>query len=205
MKVYKTKFKDLLIIKSKNFYDPRGLFRELSKNSVIKKNLIFTVVSISKKNVLRGLHMQKRKQQDKFVAVIKGKILDVVVDLRRNSRTFGKYFSIRLSDQNSLSLFIPKGFAHGFVGLDKENIIIYGMGNYRSKKDEIGILWKDKDLSINWPNISTLEDITVGGVKFGKFIIICFSGKFLNSEGLLMTIGCFNFSNKYVLEIYFIS
>ena len=97
------------------------------------------------------MHLQKKKQQDKFVAVIKGKILDVVVDLRRNSRTFGKYFSIRLSDQNSLSLFIPKGFAHGFVGLDKENIIIYGMGNYRSKKDEIGILWKDKDLSINWP------------------------------------------------------
>ena len=89
MKVYKTKFKDLLIIKSKNYYDPRGLFRELSKNSIIKKKLIFTVVSISKKNVLRGLHMQRNKQQDKFVSVVKGKILDVVVDCRKKSKTYG--------------------------------------------------------------------------------------------------------------------
>ena len=108
-------------------------------------------MSESKKNVLRGLHLQSKFQQDKFVSVIKGKIFDVVVDLRRKSRTFGKHYSIILSSKNSISLFIPAGFAHGFCGMEKENLVLYGCTNYRSKKNEIGIMWNDKTLNIKWP------------------------------------------------------
>ncbi len=158
MKIIKTKFKRLFLIKSNSYIDNRGYFKELYLRKFLKKKIFkgndfpFWCLSKSKKNVLRGLHFQKNNQQDKFVCVIKGKILDIAVDLRKNSKTFGKYFSIKLSDKNSISILIPKGFAHGFLGLDKENIIFYGMGNYRSKKDEMGILWNDEDLSIRWPN-----------------------------------------------------
>ena len=84
MKIKKTKFKDLIIFKSRNFYDKRGFFRELAIEKLIKKKLVFTVVSKSKKNVLRGLHMQKKNKQGKYISVLKGKILDVVVDLEKN-------------------------------------------------------------------------------------------------------------------------
>ena len=152
MKIKKTKFKNLLLFEGEKFGDSRGYFRELYKNNFLKKkNFIFLCMSKSKKNVLRGLHFQKNKQQEKFVSVIKGKILDVVVDLRKNSKTFKKFFKVILSEKNCKALFIPKGFAHGFLALDNENIIVYGNTNYRSKKDEQGILWNDKTLSITWP------------------------------------------------------
>ena len=152
MKIKKTKFKNLLLFEGEKFIDSRGYFRELYKNNFLKKKkFIFLCMSKSKKNVLRGLHFQKNKQQEKFVSVIKGKILDVVVDLRKNSKTFKKFFKVTLSEKNCKALFIPKGFAHGFLALDKENIIVYGNTNYRSKKDEQGILWNDKTLSITWP------------------------------------------------------
>ena len=107
-------------------------------------------MSISKKNVLRGLHMQRNKQQDKFVSVVKGKILDVVVDCRKKSKTFGKHFKIILSDKNGKSIFIPPGFLHGFLTLQKENIVHYYNTNYRSPKHEIGVIWNDKTLKIKW-------------------------------------------------------
>ena len=151
MRILKTKFKDLLIFKSKNFYDNRGFFREISLEKLIKKKLIFTVVSKSKKNVLRGLHFQKKNPQGKYLSVLKGEIFDVALDLRKSSKTFGKYFSIKLSDKNGKSIFIPPGFAHGFVGLKRENIIYYFCTNYRSAKNEIGIQWNDEDLKIKWP------------------------------------------------------
>ena len=88
MKIYKNKFKDMLIFKSKKFKDKRGYFRELFLEKYIKKKLIFTVVSKSKKNVLRGMHMQKKRMQGKYVSVIKGKILDDVIDCRKKSKTF---------------------------------------------------------------------------------------------------------------------
>ena len=150
MKILKTKFKDLLIFKSKNFYDNRGYFRELALEKKIKKRLLFTVVSRSKKNVLRGLHMQKKNQQGKYISCIKGKILDVVVDCRKNSKTFGKHFKIIISDKNSRSIYVPTGFLHGFVGLEKENIVLYSCTQYRNKKSELGVIWNDKDLGINW-------------------------------------------------------
>tara|TARA_A100001388_G_C28752996_1_gene493316 strand:- start:807 stop:1325 length:519 start_codon:yes stop_codon:yes gene_type:complete len=151
MRILKTKFKDLLIFKSKNFYDNRGFFREISLEKLIKKKLIFTVVSKSKKNVLRGLHFQKKKPQGKYLSVLKGEIFDVALDCRPKSKTFGKHFSIYLSDKNSKSIFIPPGFAHGFLGIQKENIVIYGCTNYRDKKSEMGILWNDPYLKIKWP------------------------------------------------------
>ena len=95
--------------------------------------------------------MQTKFSQGKYVSVIKGSILDIVVDLRKNSKTFGKHFKIILSDKNAKSVYVPPGFAHGFLGLEKENIISYLCTNYRSKKHEVGIQWNDKDLNIKWP------------------------------------------------------
>ncbi len=151
MKVLKTKFKDLLIFKSKNFYDKRGYFREVSLEKLIKQKLIFTVVSKSKKNVLRGLHFQKKNSQGKYLSVLKGEIFDIALDCRPKSKTFGKHFKIILSDKNSKSIFIPSGFAHGFVGLKNENIVMYSCTKYRDKKSESGILWNDPYLNIRWP------------------------------------------------------
>ena len=150
MHIEKTKFKDLTIFKSKNFFDNRGHFRELAIEKVIKKKIIFTVVSKSKKNVLRGLHMQIKKPQGKYISVLKGKILDVVVDCRKNSKTYGKHYKIILSDRNCKSIYIPPGFLHGFLSLDKENIVMYSCTKYRHKNSEIGIKWDDEDLNINW-------------------------------------------------------
>mgnify|MGYP001354671777 FL=1 len=151
MKIIKTKFKDLVIINSKNFYDNRGHFREVLVEKIVKKKFKFNVVSKSNKNVLRGLHMQRKFPQGKYVSVIKGSILDVVVDCRKNSKTYGKYYKTELSDKNEKSIYIPKGFLHGFLCLEKENIVIYSCTNYRDKKSEIGVKWNDKNLKINWP------------------------------------------------------
>ena len=152
MKIINTKFFGLKIIEGVNHYDKRGYFRETFKNNFFKnKNFIFWCVSKSKKNVIRGLHLQKKFQQDIFVSVLKGKIFDVVIDLRKKSNTYGKYHSIIVSDKNSTSLFVPAGFAHGYYCLENENIVLYGLTNYRSKKNELGILWNDKTLKIKWP------------------------------------------------------
>ena len=152
MKIINTKFYGLKIIKGVIHYDKRGYFRETFKNNLFKnKNFIFWCMSKSKKNVIRGLHIQTKFQQEKFVSVIKGKIFDVVLDLRIESKTYGKQYSTILSDKNSTSLFIPAGFAHGFCGLESDNLVFYGCTNYRSKKSEIGILWNDKTLKIKWP------------------------------------------------------
>ena len=151
MKIKKTKFKNLVILKGVKHQDKRGYLRELVLEKLIKKKFKFQILSVSKKNVLRGLHFQVKKPQGKLISVLKGEIFDVTVDLRKNSKTFGKYFSIRLSDKNGLSIFIPEGFAHGFVGMKKENLISYQCTNYRSKKNEVGILWNDKDIKIKWP------------------------------------------------------
>ena len=150
MRIQKTKFKNLLIFKSRNFFDSRGFFREIAIKKLIKEKFVFDVSSKSKRNVLRGLHMQMKFQQGKYISVLKGKILDVVVDCRKNSKTFGKNFKIILSDKNCKSLYIPPGFLHGFLGLDSENIVTYSCTNYRDKNSEIGVKWNDKYLKIKW-------------------------------------------------------
>ena len=140
------------IFKATIYKDSRGFFSEVYKKEILKKKeLIFHCTSSSKKNVLRGLHLQTKNPQSKFLTILKGSIFDVVVDLRKNSKTFGKYFSVILNKTTYTSIYIPEGFAHGFCGLDKENIVYYGCSNYREKDYENGILWDDKDLNIKWP------------------------------------------------------
>lgn len=151
MRIINTKIYGLKILKSKKFHDSRGYFREVFKKNIIKNNFVFGCLSKSKKNVLRGLHLQLKHPQAKFITVLKGKIFDVTVDLRKNSKTFGKSFSTILSANKPKSIIIPRGCAHGFLGLDNENIIYYLCDNYRSKKHEISINWCDKDIAIKWP------------------------------------------------------
>jgi dTDP-4-dehydrorhamnose 3,5-epimerase len=151
MKLIKTKIKDLLIVKTNIYKDNRGFFKEIEKFKILKKKFIFDCLSFSKKNTLRGLHLQTKKSQAKIITVAQGKILDVVVDLRKKSRTYGKYFSIEISHDSDFSLFIPEGFAHGFMCLSKTCLVYYKCTNYRDKKSEVTIKWNDKDLSIKWP------------------------------------------------------
>lgn len=151
MQVIKTKFKGLIIYKRPSFKDSRGYFRELFLEKNLRKKFIFDYFSLSKKNVIRGIHLQLSKPQGKLITVLSGKIFDVCVDCRRNSETFGKYFSIMLSENNNTSLYIPEGFAHGFCSMSNNTILHYKCTNYRNIKSETGILWNDKDLNIKWP------------------------------------------------------
>ena len=152
MKVTFTNFSGLKIIQSKTYKDNRGFVKESYKQKNFKnKDFIFGIISSSKKNVVRGLHLQSKFKQTKYISVLKGAILDVVLDLRKESKTFGKHFKVILSANNDKSLFIPAGFAHGFLSLKKENIVYYKCTNYRSAKHEVGLFWNDKDLKIKWP------------------------------------------------------
>jgi len=151
MKIKKTKFKGLLVLSGVKHEDKRGYLRELVLEKLINKKFKFQITSVSKKNVLRGLHFQIRKPQGKLISVIKGEIFDVAVDIRKNSKTFGKHFSIRLNDKNCTSVFIPPGFAHGFLTLKKENIICYSLTEYRSPKAERSLKYNDPKLKIKWP------------------------------------------------------
>ena len=151
MIIKKTKFKDLLIVKQKDNKDIRGSLRETFNNRILKKKFIFEYCTTSRKNVLRGFHLQTKFKQSKYVNVVKGKILDVVIDLRRKSKTFGKVFKIILSKQNALGLYIPAGFAHAYYCYNKENIIYYKLDNYYAPKYESGIVYNDKNLNIKWP------------------------------------------------------
>ena len=151
MKILKTKIKDLLIIKTDIFKDKRGFFKEVIKKKILNKNFIFDCLSHSKKNTLRGLHFQKKKPQGKLITVVNGEILDVVVDLRKNSKTYGKHFSIKIAYNSGFSLYIPEEFAHGFVCLSKTCTIYYKCTNYRHEASETTLKWNDKNLNINWP------------------------------------------------------
>ena len=151
MNIKKTKFKGLVILNGVKHYDKRGYLRELVLERLIKKKFKFQITSVSKKNVLRGLHFQIKKPQGKLISVIKGEIFDVAVDLRKNSKTFGKHFSIKLNEKNCSSVFIPPGFAHGFLTLKKENIVCYSCTEYRSPNNERSIRYNDPKLKIKWP------------------------------------------------------
>ena len=145
------KNKELIIVNNQSYKDKRGYFKEILLEKKIKEKFPFLVMSYSKKNVIRGLHLQLNNSQGKYVSVIKGKIFDVCVDLRKNSKTFGKYFSVIISEKNSKSIFVPPGFAHGFCALDKENYVIYSCTKYRDAKSEIAINFNDRKLKIKWP------------------------------------------------------
>jgi len=151
MKIIQTKIKDLILVKSKIYNDTRGLFKEVYKKKILKKKFVFDCMSISKKNVLRGLHLQYKKFQGKLITVAKGEIFDVAIDLRKNSRTFGKYFGLKISEKSDFSFYIPEGFAHGFVCLSDVCCIYYKCTNYRHEESEITIDWKDPVINIAWP------------------------------------------------------
>jgi len=171
MKIIKTNFKDLFIVKGKRFLDKRGFFRELLVEKLIKKKLVFHVVSKTKKNYLRGLHLQRKNVQGKYISVVKGKIFDVAVDCRKKSTTFGKYYKVILSGKNCTSIYIPPGFAHGLVGLDEENIVVYHCTKYRDENSETGIKWNDKTINIKWPvKKPKISDKDSKNISFKNFI-----------------------------------
>ena len=171
MKLFKTKIPGLKIIKSKIYQDRRGYLRETFRNTLIKnKNFPFDVMSFSKKNVLRGLHIQTKYSQAKIITVTHGKIFDVVVDLRKNSKYFGKYFSIIISDRSDFSFYIPQGFAHGFICLSEKCTVNYKCSNYRNPRYEKTLAWDDPQIKIKWPSKKPiLSDKDKNGLNLESF------------------------------------
>ncbi len=156
MKIEKTFIDDLLIVHIDQFSDKRGFFQEQYsfrnyRDSVFKNKFVQDNLTFSKKNVLRGLHFQVHKPQAKLISVVYGKIFDVAVDLRPKSRTYLKYFSIILTNKNNKQLFIPKGFAHGFLVLSDFAYVNYKCSDYYDSLDDSGIIWNDKKINIKWP------------------------------------------------------
>ncbi len=157
MKTEETFIKDCFVIKPTVYKDNRGSFfesfnkEEFENISGLKTNFVQDNQSFSTKGVLRGLHFQLGEYaQAKLVRVVIGEVLDVVVDMRINSKTYGKHYSIILNDQNNYQLFVPKGFAHGFITLSKMAVFNYKCDNYYNKLAESGIIYNDSSLNINW-------------------------------------------------------
>jgi dTDP-4-dehydrorhamnose 3,5-epimerase len=147
---------DVFLLKPKVFGDSRGYFFESFNAKEFEAiigdvNFVQDNESKSSAGVLRGLHFQKGKYaQAKLVRVIKGSVLDVIVDIRPNSPTFGKHFSVELTEENKLQLFVPRGMAHGFVVLENDTVFAYKVDNVYSPENESGIMYNDPELSINW-------------------------------------------------------
>ena len=154
--IEKTNLAGILLIKPKIFADSRGHFLEVYRKQLLKQNgididFVQDNVSKSTKGTLRGLHYQKPpSSQAKLVMAVHGKVLDVAVDMRKYSATFGQHFSAELSSQNRHMMFIPSGFAHGFSVLSDEATIYYKCSDYYNKELECGVRWDDSDLNINW-------------------------------------------------------
>ncbi len=177
MEIISTGLNGLFIVQPKIFEDNRGYFFESYNEADFKKNginepFIQDNQSLSQKGVLRGLHFQTPPYaQGKLVRVIKGAVLDVAVDIRKESPTYGKHFDIILNEKNKTMLWIPIGFAHGFLTLEDNTIFSYKCTNIYNKLSEDSILWDDKDININW-NIETpsLSDKDKNGKSFRNFI-----------------------------------
>lgn len=175
MKIIETKIKDLIIIEPKVYSDGRGYFFETYQEQRYKENGIpykFVQDNRSKsiKGVLRGLHFQKTKPQGKLVSVTSGEVLDVAVDLRINSETFGSYESVVLTGDNKRQFFVPPGFAHGFLVLSDTAEFTYKCTDYYDPADEGGIIWNDPELAIDWGDISpTLSNKDQSLLTFSEF------------------------------------
>tara|TARA_R110002050_G_scaffold183732_1_gene317156 strand:- start:825 stop:1364 length:540 start_codon:yes stop_codon:yes gene_type:complete len=157
LKITETKLRGCLILEPTIHKDDRGLFFESYHKSNLESvigeriNFVQDNISVSKKGVLRGLHYQTGKYaQAKLVQVLKGEVLDVVVDLRRDSNTYGQHFKLNLSAKNKKSIFIPKDMAHGFLALTDDVIFSYKCDSYYHKEAERGIKYNDPDLNIDW-------------------------------------------------------
>lgn len=146
----------LYVIEPKVFADERGYFMETyNQKDMEEAGLNLTFVqdnqSMSTKGVLRGLHFQKQYPQGKLVRVVRGAVYDVAVDLRKDSKTFGKWFGVELSAENKKQFYIPEGFAHGFLVLSDEAEFCYKCTDFYHPNDEGGIAWNDEELGISWP------------------------------------------------------
>lgn len=177
MEITKTEIEGLIIIEPKVFKDERGYFLETYSEEkwerAFKKPPIFVQdnESLSKKNVLRGLHFQAPPYaQGKLVRVTSGAVIDVAVDLRKASPTYGKHVSVLLSDANKKQFYIPPGFAHGFLALEENTRFSYKCTNHYNKNSEGSILWNDKDLNIDWgenkPQVSQKDAESISFIKF---------------------------------------
>lgn len=157
MQVTETEIPDVKIVKPKVFGDERGFFLETFEQKRYQQmlNINFNFVqdnhSRSQKGVLRGLHFQKQNPQGKLVRVVRGEVYDVVVDIRKESKTFGKWVGIILSEENKTQLWIPPGLAHGFVVLSDIADFEYKCTNYYDPKSEESLLWNDPTVNIDWP------------------------------------------------------
>ncbi|MFN8116813.1 MAG: dTDP-4-dehydrorhamnose 3,5-epimerase [Bacteroidia bacterium] len=177
MEVIETNIKDLLIIKPKVFADARGYFFESYNEAVFRQNGVDVAFvqdnqSLSNYGVLRGLHFQAPPfDQGKLVRVITGAVLDVAVDIRKNSPTYGKHIAVELTEENKTMFYIPSGFAHGFLTLRDNTIFSYKCSNLYNKASEGCVLWNDSDLNINW-NIENpiLSEKDIIGTPFKDFI-----------------------------------
>lgn len=176
MQITTTPIQDLLVVQPKVFEDPRGYFYESYSKSLfeihgIKEDFVQDNQSLSQTGVLRGLHFQNPPYaQGKLVRVIKGAILDVALDIRKNSPTYGQHYLIELNEKNKTMLWIPAGFAHGFLTLEDDTIFSYKCTNYYNKGSEGCIRWNDKDLNINWNTKNpTLSEKDQAGTPFSEF------------------------------------
>lgn len=157
MKITPLSFKDVLLIEPEVFKDERGFFFESFNqktfNKLIGREVKFVQdnQSRSKKNVIRGLHFQIEKPQIKLIKVISGSIFDVVVDIRKQSKNFGKHISVELNAEDNKQLWIPEGFAHGFLVLSEIAEVQYKVSEFWDPELERSLLWSDEDLNINWP------------------------------------------------------
>lgn len=177
MEVLETHIKDLLIIKPKVFEDARGYFFESYNEDVFKKNginlsFIQDNQSLSNAGVLRGLHFQAPPfAQGKLVRVITGAVLDVAVDIRKNSPTYGQNVTIELNEENKTMFYIPSGFAHGFLTLRDNTIFSYKCTNLYNKASEGTVLWNDKDIDIDWNIVNPiLSEKDLVGTPFKEFV-----------------------------------
>ena len=178
MKINITNIQGVYLIKPKIFKDDRGVFfesfnKEIFDNKVDSKiNFVQDNQSLSSKGVLRGLHFQNPPHaQAKLVSVVKGSVIDVVVDLRKESKTYGNYILEELSEYNNHQLFVPKGMAHGFLTLEDNTIFSYKCSDFYHKESEDSILWNDPALNIKWPNSNPiLSEKDENAKKFSSFI-----------------------------------
>ena len=175
-KITKCEIEGLYILEPKVFYDDRGYFMETyNQNDFDELGLNMKFVqdneSKSKRGVLRGLHFQKKHHQGKLVRVIKGSVYDVAVDIRKNSKTFGKWVGVELSEENKKQFYIPEGFAHGFLVLSEEAQFVYKCSDFYYPEDEGGIIYNDSTINISWPIPEDMEvvisekDKKWGGLK----------------------------------------
>ena len=175
-KITKCEIEGLYILEPKVFYDDRGYFMETyNQNDFDELGLNMKFVqdneSKSKRGVLRGLHFQKKHPQGKLVRVINGSVYDVAVDIRKNSKTFGKWVGVELSEENKKQFYIPEGFAHGFLVLSEEAQFVYKCSDFYYPEDEGGIIYNDSTINISWPIPEDMEvvisekDKKWGGLK----------------------------------------